>query len=390
MTLDEQLSRLLDGDLPPDQAEAIRQRIASEPDVAAAWQEIQDLAQALADLPEEIHPPSLNPQILGVEESATRRWAAWVPWGLAAAAILLVLLRPVETAPTVLLASGESYVEGQLSLMAGDQEISLDGRARIFVEPPPTPTRVPGQTHLEDTMKLRLASAALVGSVVTIAVLEGTATIKDAGGAPIVLEAGAEHTLGAAPARPAPPQTPRSSQSQLQTRLAELEAELDQTRSALAAEKLSGAFMRGQLEVMEGTPSEWPTAGVPGPMTPDNFEAELKAVVAGVEDAEVEWVDCGEYPCVAAIRYRGDDEQWTEGLQEDVGTWVEDQLGEDRNMSVNTSVFRQNDLEARYVIFGAHNADQAVTDRTSFRIDDMVEVLGDEVAAEAEALRGAQ
>ena len=90
-------------------------------------------------------------------------------------------------------------------------------------------------------------------------------------------------------------------------------------------------------------------------------------------------MDCSEYPCVGAIRYTGpSSEDWGQPIGEAVRGWLGEVGGEDMSISVNTSRFRNDDREERYVIFGAHSGDRDtdVGTRTEYRIDAMVDELG--------------
>ncbi|MEY3212011.1 MAG: hypothetical protein RIT28_2492, partial [Pseudomonadota bacterium] len=60
----EALSRLLDGDLPPDEAEALRARVHAEPALAEALGRLRALGEAVAALPEVSPPPALNTAVL--------------------------------------------------------------------------------------------------------------------------------------------------------------------------------------------------------------------------------------------------------------------------------------------------------------------------------------
>jgi hypothetical protein len=379
MTLDEQLSALAAGDLPEAEAAVLRQRIADEPEVAARWRAMQGLIADLASLPATASPPVLR----------RRRPTGRIATGLLAAAAVLFALWPAPPAE-VLLASGETWVDGDLSLLAGDRRITVDGRARILVEPPPGVVRGGVQ---EDPMDTRTLAAGLAGAILTITVYEGLAVVS-AGDTTTTVHAGDTHTTRAArPSAPvAAPGTPERAQD-LADRVAALQEELDATKDALAAERFSGALTRGQLTAERGLVSEWPSE-VPAAARPDAIAASVEDALGDLPEASVTRVDCDEYPCLVAIRYTGPEQQkrvWQGDIAERIEQWTEATFGEDASIGQNTSVYRNGDHEGRFVMFGGYaGGSEEVKARLGWRMERLVEGVAAEMQQEArQAAEGA-
>jgi len=378
MNLQEQLSRLLSDDLTAAEAQALRTRIATEPEVASEWRAMQDLAFALGELPAEVTPPALREP--GGSRPANVVIARLIPWMVAAAAGVLWFLG--GSAPDLLLMDGSELVDGEVTVMAGDTRVDVDGVALISVEPPHGAVRVPGPEQQEDPMNGKLIAAGLAGALVTVAVYEGTALISTADGAvPTVVEAGHTSVVGTprnTPQkvfRPAPPPAGESPDATIER----LSGELAEARQALAEAAFEGAMTRGQLQAMQGVPSDWPD-DVASTFGPDDFEAELRNRIDGIDDVSIADVDCSEYPCMAAIEYTGggDGDDWSDSIEEAVGAWANEHLGEKVSMSVNQSRFKSDDGDHRFMIFGAHHSDRDsdVGVRLGYRMDGLVDELG--------------
>ncbi|MEZ4240068.1 MAG: hypothetical protein R3F59_28750 [Myxococcota bacterium] len=324
----EALSRLLTGDLPPDEARALRRRIDTEPDTALAWAELLRLGEGLAALPDLPPPPALDRAVLG---EAPRRWP-WRPgsrrrrrrcwrWGRGCGVRR-------RRRPSVVLVAGDQWVDGQLALVAGDVPVRVDGRARISVEPRAAVLREPGPQEVEMDGKQLVGAAVAggaLGALLTVAVYEGTAEVGLADG-PVVVAAGQTQRFdGAAPApRPAPTGT-------LSEQVQSLQQENDALRQQLAEAQFTGAVARGQVAATQGDPVPW-TDDVPAAMRPEAFEALLKAEVAKHPGFVVQSVECSEFPCVTTILgptggdwkdgMRGLAEDLSAALGDDVGTWM--------------------------------------------------------------------
>lgn len=306
--LHEALSRLLDGDLPPDEARALRDRIATEPEVAAAWRVVSGLPEALADLPEEAPPPALDRKVLAAAQPAARRqgssrWVAVAGWAVAAAAAVVALWPDPQ--PELILAAGQQWVAGEALLRAGDQVVAIDGTALVTVEPSGGVARGAGA---EVEMSVRDAVVgALAGAVVTVAVYEGAARIWPASGdatAAEVVTAGEVRQVGAsgpdrqvrlskAPAGETPEQA-----------VARLSAERDQLAQALEEARFEGALTRGQLAQHQGEPIPWDDT-IPAAFRPEAVEKGITAFLADHPELELANLDCDEFPCIATFSPTG-------------------------------------------------------------------------------------
>jgi hypothetical protein len=376
MDIDEQLSRLWSEELPPDEAQRLRRRIETEPELGKRWARLCAAMEALQELPAELPPPPLRER-----EVPSRRSWGWVAVGVLAAAVTLALLLPGPR-PELILVEGAQWVEGEVMLRAGAVDVEVDGRAWISVEPPEGQERV-GVPDPEDEMDKSTVIAALTGAVVTVVVYQGTAVIREGGTSeaePTVIEAGGLHRTGPAPRAASPTPTPLQRQQHIE----ELQRELDQAKQELAEAQFEGALTRGQLQALQGTPSPWP-GELPEAFQPEHFRENLQARLQDIPDVEIAEVDCSEYPCVAAVHYTGDaSQEWEKPIGEAVRGWMDEVGGDEMSISVNTSRFRSDDKEERYVIFGAHAGDREtdVGTRTEFRIDAMVDELGSRLKEE--------
>jgi hypothetical protein len=366
--LGEQLSMLWSRDLPEAEAQALRERIATEPEVAVQWRQLCAAMDALGELPDELPAPPLRAPSRPQRRLTVPRA---VPWLLAAAAaVALAMPRP---RPAVVLAAGGQWVEGDLRLLAGDVPVDIDGKVWVSVEPAAGVARV---ERPEDPMRKSTWMGGLAGALVTVAVYEGSAVVHAApGDRGVVVGPGETHQTGAPRAAPSADLSPEARQQNI----ARLEADLAAAQQALAEAKFEGALTRGQLVAMQGKPSEWPS-DIPADLGPERFRAELEKQLEGVPDIRVTDVDCDEYPCIAAIEYTGTgDDDWHEPIGDAVRGWLEQVLGpDDLSLSLNNSRFRDGDRDARYMVFGAHTEgrDSDVGTRTEFRMDALVDELG--------------
>lgn len=298
----EDLSRLLAGDLPEEQAAALRARIAADPELAAAWARMQALPGALAALPAGA-PPALRPVAPHPVARAPR--TGWLWAAAAAAALVLVLARPRPPA-ALTLASGVLVTDGAAQITVPGGQLTSTGKMRVDVEPAAPLSR---EIEAEDPMsKTHLLSAA-AGALITVAVYEGKAHFEpDApgGAAAADISAGETRVIGGRGEGPPPgrPGSPGSAPSpsassadegDLQKRVAELELQL--------------AMARGQLSAIEGTPQPWP-ADLPAAYRPEAFEATARAVAEAVPGTKLASVDCSEYPCLAFFQAEKPAEDW--------------------------------------------------------------------------------
>ncbi|MFT4627582.1 MAG: hypothetical protein ACI8PZ_006268 [Myxococcota bacterium] len=375
MSLYEDLSRLHAGELTDDQAAALRARIDAEPGVAAAWANLNQTLADLSALPEELAPPTL-----GMAPAAPSR-AGWIVAALAMAAAVLLTLWPTS-APVVLLTDGVQWVDGDLTVHAGDAVVEVSGRASISVEPPPGFVRESGSK--EDDM--RTIVAALAGAVVTVAVYEGSAMVRAGASDGVRVEAGEQHTTaperkvvvrkGGPPVQAVLGAEPGESPAQTIARLTEA---LEAATTRLAEADFERAVASGQLAVIQGEPSEWPD-DVPDAYQPEAFEEGVRAAIADFPGTELVEVECSEYPCLGAIRLSDDID--TQALGESLKEWVTGALGTDSlSLSMNRSKFVGDEGEADFVLFGAHGGgrDDDVGRRIEHRMDGMVDMLEDQV-----------
>jgi hypothetical protein len=310
------LSRLLDGELPPEQAARLCARIATDPALARRWAVLQALPTRIAALPREIPPP---PPRAALAPAAAPPWprraAPWLGW-LVAAGLAVALLQPE---PVRVLASGTEFVDGRADLLAGDVRVSVDGIARVSVEPAGDGRR--GVDAESDTMNTTHLLAAAAGSLVTVAVLEGSAWIQGDDAPRTEVRAGETRSVGGAPHAPkSRGAEPWGAQSEAkrppaEERIADLERQLREART-------ENAMARGQLTRAQGTPSDWPADANPQ-MRPAAFERYVAEQVAAIPGAELVDVDCDEFPCVAVIRSHAPGEDWEDPLKQ-----VHEGLGE--------------------------------------------------------------
>ena len=129
--LHEELSRLLDDDLPEARAAELRRQIATDADVARAWESMSAMTADLAELPLDTPPDALDRRILGATPGASDsrvvsatsstlgpRFRRWLLPAAAAALVLFALWPSPE--PELILTSGSQYVEGHVMVLAAD------------------------------------------------------------------------------------------------------------------------------------------------------------------------------------------------------------------------------------------------------------------------------
>lgn len=288
----EALSRLLSGDLPAEEAAAWRAKIVDDPDVRRDWDAMRALPASLAALPVEPVPAHL----LGKTPRSRR-----VPWRVAAvaavavAAVALLAVVPGGT-PRVVLADGMAMVHGPVDVELPAGVLSVDGDARVTVEPAtPSDRRVPAEDPMHPAVTQLVSAAA--GAAVTVLVVHGSATFHpDDGGPDVRIAEGAVRSLGTPkPASPAEEiHVPvEATVPALQARVADLERQL-------AEAQFTGRLTSGALEAVQGTPVAWP-ASPPAGARPETFRGRLEAWVADHPGLKVETVDCDEYPCLAMV-----------------------------------------------------------------------------------------
>lgn len=99
-TIEEQLSALLDGELPPDQTRFLLKRIARDPVLAARWERWQLVSAALRRIDQRALPAGFAARVATAlrEESSSRvhwRWGAGAALAASVAVVALLVPRPV-------------------------------------------------------------------------------------------------------------------------------------------------------------------------------------------------------------------------------------------------------------------------------------------------------
>ncbi|MEN0064347.1 MAG: hypothetical protein AAGA48_19515 [Myxococcota bacterium] len=307
----EALSRLLDGELPDEEAAEWRARIATDPEVAAVWNALKAMVDQLEAMPsDEPVPESLVQRTAGAPH---RR--GWMPsfQALALAAMaLLTLWNAWPTPPTELkMTRGEQLVAGHVHLVAGGLPIHVDGKATIRVEP----VR-PGQRVYDQEVLMRQGLAGFAGGVlVTVAVGAGTVQITGHDGSPIELSEGETRTLSGTAPGPARPAPARASSSRAAAGPGpEATARLEALEQKLGELTLERDFLRGQLTAVEGVESPWPDNLTPR-LRGDQFEETIRAVLGDTKATIVD-IDCSEYPCLAVFQTRSEGEPGPAAAQE--------------------------------------------------------------------------
>ncbi len=319
------LSRFLDGDLDEDERRDLLQRLESEPALAAALAQAEAVLADLAGLSPTLPPPA-HLAVPTADAPPTTRTTAptrpvplpWVLAGAAAAAALLLALRPTPAATIVTDADG-AVLDGRIDLnLASGHSLELDGRGRIATTPPDPEAPV---------LRHPLAAAA-GGALLTVAIYEGSALLRGPDGA-VELQAGDSRTVdvdtpapqrvvrvadGPAPASGAPAGAATST-----------EEELARLRAENEALRFENALVKGNLTAHEGQPMAWPD-DLPERLRPDGFAAMVEAAVADVEGVELVEVDCAEFPCIGVLRSTEAGPGWEEqasavpkGLAADLG-----------------------------------------------------------------------
>lgn len=372
MSVHEDLSRLLAGECSADEAAALRQRIADDPEVARAWALMQALPRRLRELPEAAPPPALDAAVLDTLAPVPARTVAWKPIAaslglLAAAAVAALVVRPGAEPASRVLVDGVEIVEGDVTLMAGDTTVDVDGRARVRVVPP-------SGAAVPDDATPAAAIAALAGATVTVTVIEGTAMITPRAGTPVRLRAGETRTTGPVVAENADDALVRDTTP---TGDPDADARIAALQRELAALRFEQAMARGQLAQLEGTPVAWP-ADLAADLRPDAFRARLDALT----DADARWevldVHCDEFPCVGFLRLRSPS---PEGLHGDL-QWLRDRAvtpehGDDPDVMQIVAQDHDGALVGFAVVPQAY-ADDALSTRIRWRIDSLLPVVQEE------------
>ncbi|MBX2799547.1 MAG: hypothetical protein KTR31_17860 [Myxococcales bacterium] len=386
----ESLSQLLAGELTDARASELQRRLARDPELQALYATLQALPDDLADLPQLPPPPALDARVLAAHRPATRRSPRWIA-GVAAlaAAAAITVLWAWQAPPTLALAMGDTVVHGDARVVAGHVRIDVDGLARITMEPDPTLVRVPPAPNQEDPMKTAMAvlGGAVGGAVVTVAVLEGTATLRSTEGAPVELAAGEVRRVPSASARVAAPTplTPLPGEDEAAT-IARLQGELETLRAALGQAQFTGAVTSGQLEAHVGSPQEWPD-DVPEALTPDAMRAKAEQAAQEIDGVELVEVDCAEYPCIVVYESDNIEPGWSDRARPAAEALTEGI--ENAGLSVSASGFNNDGRTAGFLGVTVAPPDDAERGsdtqvRTAYRTSALLEELGQQ-ATEGQA-----
>jgi hypothetical protein len=382
MTTDdrEALSRLLDGDLLPAQAQALRERIACEPDLAAAWETMQVLPRALHDLPDERPPVWLDARVLG--EPRRSAWPRW-PAAVVAAAAALWIVWPHPT--TITLEAGKEMIDGEALVLAGPYTVEIDGRAEVVVEPASPVVRGGGQ---EASMSIPThAGAVAFGAAVTVTVFQGVATVSgpDLPGHEIVVHPGESHHVGRSvpeprsvvAVTPAPDEATKAkidgSDPVVQARIRALEDEVSKLR-------FEQAVARGRIEQNEGRPIPFP-ADLPASARPQAFEQTVHDTFGGDPNIDVLGVDCDEFPCMVSLRLKQPGDSPSKMLNEKVHALGQTVYGGDTHDMVALAVSDEGPAYATFASVPADGEDEMDPDlstRMRWRMDGQMQSARDD------------
>lgn len=307
------LSRLLDGDLPEPEASVLRARLAAEPALAARFAVLQTTVSALRRLDREIVPPGLPRALVGPPQRSRRGVRAMVYLGvplLLAAGLVFTLRAPP---PRTVLLAGEAVIDGRAELLAGGLPISIDGRVRVVVEPPPGGVRESGAEII--TMDRSHLLAALGGAVITVTVYEGTATFApNAEAAQRVVTAGESQSVQLPGGKGGGGTAPDRSTTGRPASLPDALARIDSLERDLASARLQAGINAGIVKSHEGVAQAWPR-DVAAPFRPDAFRGHLDAALEASPGASVVEVDCDEFPCIAVLTTSAPGADWVTGLE---------------------------------------------------------------------------
>jgi ferric-dicitrate binding protein FerR (iron transport regulator) len=382
----ESLSRLHSGDLPEAEASALKELLLSDPEAARTAQELEQLVSRLSSLPEQAPPRELDDQVLGrlpamrpPSRARPRLSGGALPWvgfaGALAATAVLAWLPPPPT--QIVVHSGEQIVEGRAELLAADALIELDGRARITMEPSPPSVRGPAP---EGSMKVIMGSlgGAAVGAVVTVAVLQGHATVTAPDGARIELDAGERHVVDAGGGGGGLQVVQTSFTGTAEERAAALQAEVTRLEQELAAAKFEGAVARGQIAREQGEPVPWPKEVDPD-FLPAAFEANLRAELAKIPGLEIHALDCEEFPCVVTLFGQGDFGEQLKQLPETLTSSYYPESGVWMGVANSTDEKGPRSAAGIAVLPPSTEKDDALRTRTDFRAGNMLRELEEQL-----------
>lgn len=376
----EALSRLLDDELPPEEARALRARIRAEPALAEAYERLRALPEAVAELPELDPPPALNAAVLrrarGEASAPPSAWGGlgWRPWagGLAAAAAaLLTLSLSAPEAPTITLYDGQQLIDGVAQIQVLDQgTVEVQGKALISVEPGEGAAR--DRLAEVNPMKLAPLVSAALGSALTIAVYEGRATFTPNDGQAVTVEAGDRRRVsfqdGDAARAPVAADGPRRA-AEGAPRAGRGGADDPLTPAdELARLRLENDLLRGQLRAAEGAEQLWPK-DAPDALREPSFAKTVQASLD--DDMRLINLDCDEFPCIAFVEMP-DEADRSEEVVNRLQAQLKPSIGEDMGVMAMERGYRTTNGTGRVLALAVSPASMMNEEsgkRTQFRAE---------------------
>lgn len=164
----------------------------------------------------------------------------------------------------------------------------------------------------------------------------------------------------------------------------QLTKQLELAKMRMKEQEFAAAMARGQLLALQGEPSLWPDAPRPA-HTPRAVEAAMATLAENHPDITLSHVRCDEYPCLVRFEFHAHDDdppdKWWGEVSEAFGTWAK---GQETPGSL-TTVARTLSTDIgfgprRFVVLAAHEGDDAVQVRTSYRADGLLEEVTEHAA----------
>lgn len=187
------------------------------------------------------------------------------------------------------------------------------------------------------------------GAIVTIAVLQGSAIVfGDATVESVHVSEGQVHTVQSAggPMRKVvrnAPATPSSAPVQLQQAAPQVTSYIAGLERDLEQAKFQNSLLEGQIAARDGVAVEWPS-DLPNGLTPETFEATLRAVADDVPKMSLDRVDCSEYPCLAVLS-GGVSSDDARDIAQQVQDSLERRVGEGGKLSARIGISKRDNGE---------------------------------------------